>query len=383
MRCKRLFVLVPVLLFGACFASPADARPSAANTTFVWDYIRQPCTSASVVDSGSSPARVVCSSIAGARLASVNVPAPWLPARAPQLSLVGIPTFFHLDWDPQSVGAEDSAPLTISYPAGAPTEKLINVRTQLRLRPVAYAADSSEDRLVTGNAAIVTSDSIYLIDAQNTGSLNYGYACTPGLEDRQNSLLEVGKDYGGYRDGCASILELLPKPASHIPSLERPLAGFTSERYPGWTNLDMPVFLAFTPFASIYGAGTDQGSPAFQISATTQFQLEARVVFDEQQYRHEETTIDCQWSYKDDYDFIDWSRWPRPIYCRRNTVVTWPVVCRPGGSPSCDPYYGDASNWWVPYVPALEATQVRRPDGTYAATYDFVSVQSQAVLTTP
>ena len=383
MRCKLLFVWVPVLLVGAYFASPADARPSAVNTTFVWNYIRQPCTSVSVEESGSSPARVICSSIAGARLASVNVPTPWLPARAPQLSLVGIPTFFHLDWDPQSVGARDSAPLTISYPAGAPTDKLINIRTQLRLRPVAYPANSSELRLVTGNASIVTSDPIYLVDAQDTGSDYYRYACSPGLGEKSNALFEVGKDYGGYEDGCASIQDLLPNPTSHKPTLAHPLAGLTTERYPGWTALDMPVFLTFTPYASIYGAGTDQGSPAFRISATTQFQLEARVVFDEQQYRHEETVIDCQWSYKDDYDFIDWSRWPTPIYCRRNTVVTWPVLCRPGGSPSCDPYYGDADAWWVPYVPALEATEVRRPDGTYAATFDFVSVQSQAVLTTP
>ena len=374
---------------GACLASsrrssprPPTPRPLAANTTFAWDYIRQPCTSAYVEDSSSSPARVICTSTAGARLgfgecshAMAACPcAPAQPCRRPDL--------LRLDWDPHTIGAHDEPRLSpVSYPAGAPTDKLINVRTQLRLRPVAYAGSSSEERLVTGNAAVVTGNSIYLMDAQDTASLNYGYACTAGLEDRQNALLEVGKDYGGYRDGCASIPSL-PKPASHIPTLEHPLAGFTTERYPGWTNIDMPVF-------SLHALCLDlrrrhrSGLSRFQISATTQFQLEARVVFDEQQYRHEEITIDCQWSYKDDYDFIDWSRWPRPIYCRRNTVVTWPVLCRPGGSPSCDPYYGAPDSWWVPYVPALEATEVRRPDGTYGATYEFVSVQAQAVLTTP
>jgi hypothetical protein len=383
MRSKPLLAAVPVLLLGAYLVAPADARPSAANTTFAWTYIHQPCTSAYVLDSGASPATVYCTSVAGGRLASVNVPAPRLTARSPQLSLVGIPTFFNLDWDPGSVGAADSLPLTISYPVGSPTDRLVNVRTQLRLRQVPYTGDSSEIRLLTGNLALLTDDSIFLLSATDTGGRMYGYACTPGLAERTNALLEVTGAQGGYEDGCASIMEGLPGPSRNKPELKSPLAGFSTARYPDWTALEMPVFFAFTPYASIYGAGTDRGSPAFQISATTQFQLEARVVFDEQQYRQETTTIDCHWSYKDDYDFIDWTRWPNPIYCRRNVVVTWPTFCTVGGSPSCERYYGNPDNWWVPYVPAFEATEIRTPEGAYGATYDFVSIQSQALLTTP
>jgi hypothetical protein len=60
--------------------------------------------------------------------------------------------------------------------------------------------------------------------------------------------------------------------------------------------------------------------------------------------------------------------------------VTWPPFCTPFDG-DCD--YGHPDDWWIPYVPALEVQAIRLPDGTYGSTYDFVSVQSQALLTAP
>lgn len=389
MKRKLVFVLVPVLLLGAVVFSTADAGPSAANITWPLSLITQPCVSISVQGSGSGPAQVVCTGVTG-RPATVNVPTPWLSDRSPELSLVSIPTFFNLEWDPQSAGAQDSAPLTLSYPIGNPTDRLINVRVQLRLRAVDARGSDSDSSLAMQNVTIESPDLLYLIDADDTGNEFYQYACVrqssvpldPSLVS--NPLLTIGPGLGGYEAGCTSIQSALDDIGVGFP-FEEFTAGVgdaSTFRYMDWLPLSMPRFISFTPFASIYGAGADRGSPAFQISATTRFAVEARVVWDQHRHKQEETTIDCDWSYREDYDFIDWSRWPNPIYCRREVVVTWPVFCEPFAG-SCGSYYGNPDDWWIPYVPALEVDAIRRPDGSYGITYDFVSVQSQSLLTAP
>jgi len=59
--------------------------------------------------------------------------------------------------------------------------------------------------------------------------------------------------------------------------------------------------------------------------------------------------------------------------------VEWPVYCEPM-SGNCP--YGNPDNWWRPIAEG-EVELLRRPDGTYAETYDFVSVQSQPLLVAP
>ena len=381
MKRKAILVLAPVLLLGAVVFSTADARPAAGNTTWPLSLITRPCASIGVQGPGGGPPRVVCMGVTG-RPATVNVPTPWLSDRAPEMSLVSIPTFFNLEWDPGSLDAQDSAPLTLSYPIGNPTDKLINVRVQLRLRAWDYPAQgTTETSFTMGNVALETPDSLYLVNATDTRNTYYQFACTPdavaGL-DPSNPLLSIGPGLGGYPAGCASIQEELGGVGSRSPVTYT--TGFRdTQRYPEWGDITIPQFLGFTPFASIYGAGMDRGSPAFQVIATTRFAVEARVVWDVHQERREDVEIDCQWSYRNNYDFIDWSRWPDPIYCRRNVTVSWPTFCeRFDGCP-----YGNPNDWWIPYVPALEVQAIRLPDGTYGTTYDFVSVQSQALLTAP
>ncbi len=395
MRLKLIFALTTVLFSGAVIFSTVDAQPAAGSTTWPLSLITQPCVSIGVDGPNGGPARVVCLGVTG-RTATVNVPTPWLSDRAPELSLVIIPTFFNLEWDPGSLGALDSAPLTISNPIGDPTDRLVNVRVQLRLRPSPFPVPASETQLTTDNVRIETPASVYLVDPDDDTREYYNLACNPSSEPgaEANALLTVEDRYGGYATGepndnpCQRIRGLLNEPSISFPS-----AGINGAnnvaRYPDWTAIGTPQFLSFTPYASIYGSGTDRGSPAFQMRTTTRFIVEARVVWDEHQHKREEVTTDCQWSYWDNYDFVDWSRWPGPIYCRWNVEVTWPVFCRPfakapkEGQPDLRCPYGHPDNWWISYAPALEAEAIRRPDGTYSTSYDFVSVQSQALLTAP
>jgi hypothetical protein len=147
----------------------------------------------------------------------------------------------------------------------------------------------------------------------------------------------------------------------------------------------MAQFLAFSPYASIYGPGMDHGSPAFQIEATTYAVLEARPIWDAHQVWAPTGDVEtrCSWDYWRDYDLIDWERWPNPIYCRNFPVYGWVTKCEPAEGDTC-PYgpLSDPDTWWSPVVP-FEARTLRRPDGTYGTTYDFASVQSQALLTAP
>jgi hypothetical protein len=366
MKVKFFLVLIPIFVLGMLFVSPATAQPSAANNTFVWDYIQRPCVSSVLLSDGNGPARIVCNSIAGGRQALISVPNPWITGRSPQLSLVNIPTFFRLDWDPQSTGVKDTAPLTISYPIGNPTDRLVNLRVQLRLLPGNQYSVSPSEGFSINNVAlkrVSPGPQIYKNDDSRPT-----YICDPNI----NTLLSVSDEHGGLN--CEDIHKLLDAAPITVPSMGTP------ERYEGWLELAPNDFVAFSPYASIRGAGADRGSPAFQISSTTSFTVEARVLWDEHREKLTRTVTDCDWSYWDDYDFIDWDRWPNPIYCKNDVVIEWPIVCRPSGSPSC--IYGHPDNWWQT-LGTFEASVIRHPDGTYGKTFDFVSVQSQALLKSP
>ena len=372
MKRRKLFLMVvPVLVLAASVFAPADARPPAVNTSLPESYIANPCPGRYISHGGSSPSQVFCLSPTNT-VASINVPAPWLSSRAPALSLVNIPTFFQLDWDAASLGFQDSPALTVSYPSGGATDRLVNVRFQLRLRPI--EASAPENGLATGNLAFAASSGVVLVNAADTGNAYYDYACTAGIPEINspaNPLLTVAIAQGGYRS-CDAIRGLLSS------SMGNPFRE-ALERYPNWTAPTMAQFLAFSPYASIYGPGMDHGSPAFQIEATTYAIVEARPVWDQHTERSEQTIVDCKWEYWREYDFIDWRRWPDPVYCRNVTVVTWGTYCEPARG-NCP--YGHPDDWWTP-VALVEAHVVRGPDGTYGTTYDFASVQSQALLTAP
>lgn len=174
-------------------------------------------------------------------------------------------------------------------------------------------------------------------------------------------------------------MKKLKKPST-INFLKTPIGYQNTQRYIDWRMLSPNPFVAFSPYASNHGSGTDLGDPAFRLTATTRFAVEARVVWDRHDHKVVYTTTDCQWSYSDNYDFIDWGNWPGPIFCRKEVTIDWQTVCSPfaGG---CD--YGKPDDWWQTVIPVFQAEAIRRPDGSYGTSYDFISVQSQSLLSLP
>lgn len=368
MKFKYLFGLLALLFLGLLIAAPADARPSSANITHAVELIANPCTSPDIRTSSSSPALVTCESTADGLHAFISVPVPYIVDRAPNLSLVSIPTFHRLIWDSDSLGYIDTRAQIYAYPGGDPTDRLINMRLELRMKPggSSPAADELPIENVVLNAARL---SIYSVGSNAIPD----YVC--GQE--WNTLLSVPAKQGGFvRAGdneCRGIQSLLEDYPPSAPELGDP------NRYVDWKPLVPSDVITFTPYASIRGTGTDRGSPAFQLSASTSFVVEARLVWDEHREKRTVEETVCDWSYWDDYDFIDWDRWPNPVFCRREVSVEWARFCRPF---SGDCPYGNPDDWWQPVAEGT-AVMLRRPDGTYAQTYDIVSVQSQPLLTPP
>ena len=370
MKVKLFLVLIPIIVLGVLVVKPADARPSlGASITRAVELIASPCHSPSSISFGSGPVLLACTSTANGLNPLISVPVPYLVDRAPNLSLVSIPTFFRLIWDESSLAFIDTPAITYAYPAGDPTDRLTHLRVQLRLRPDIPSPPG--EGVVIENVALTTED--LEIFRGDDSSNDKSSICDP----LNNSLLEIANEQGGFRkrnsNPCEDIRSLLMSISSRAPSIG------DTERYEGWRALIPSDVVTFSPYASIHGAGTDHGSPAFQLSATTSYTLEARVIWDEHRYKEEIITDDCDWSYWDDYDFIEWGNWPDPIYCKYEVRIDWPVFCEPL-SGNCT--YGHPEDWWRE-IASSETTLLRRPDGTYAETYDFVSVQSQPLLVAP
>jgi hypothetical protein len=383
---KRRFVLglVCLLVLAAVVFMPASARPSASDLSLPLAYINHPCVTLSVDDPGSRPARVLClppTGLLSGQPATISVPVPWVDSKAPELSLVAIPTFFNVTWAPDSFGYLDSPPVTISYPAGNPTDRLVDVRFQLRLRP--FQAPAATVGL--GNVALDSPEAslhLYSSTEEDGGDVARAdsRACQPGLGPRQNSLLTVEGDQGGWNLSsapCGAIRSLLEPTGPHRP----PDSSSPDPRYPDWSSSpglkDPSVYAAWSAFASISGGGSASGSPAYRVSATTYATVEARPIWSEHKEKHVTTEIRCSWDYWDDYDFIDWS--VIPPFCKRFTVTSWGTFCTPA-SGNCP--YGKPSDWWHP-VGMVQAHTLRWPEGRYGTTYDFVVAQSQPLLFAP
>lgn len=370
MKVKLFLVLIPSVVLGALVVSPVDARPSPASITRAVELIMDPCNSPAILSPASGPAMVTCESTANGLNPFINVPVPYIVDRAPNLSLVSIPTYFRLIWDSSSLSYIDTSPRIYEYPPGAPTDRLINLRVQLRLKPGDISPP--DNGVVIENVALTAVG--LNIFREDDSSVEKESMCNP----THNTLLTVSTNQGGFSTGksknpCMSIQSLLGSFPSSTPSMGDP------ERYIDWRELIPSDVITFSPYASIHGTGTDHGSPAFQISAATSLVVEARVIWDEHREKIPREVTVCDWSYWDVYDFIDWDRWPDPVYCKIEVFVEWPVYCEPF-SGNCP--YGNPDNWWRPIAEG-EVELLRRPDGTYAETYDFVSVQSQPLLVAP
>ena len=369
MKVKYMLPILPFLLLGVMVVNPVSAQPHSAGITRVLELISSPCSSAGIRTSSNSPALVTCSSAVNDSKAFISVPVPHLVDQAPNLSLVSIPTFHRLTWDLDSLGFIDTAPQTYAYPGGDPTDRLVNLRVELRLMP--GKASPEDDDIVIENVVL---RAIGLNIYRSDGDSIPDYVCAKN----SNPLLAIPSEQGGLINGkgdnkCQGIRDLLESYPLNVPSLG------DVERYENWIPL-LPIdAMTFSPYASIHGKGSASGSPAFQLAAITSFVMEARVYWDVHQVKKTVEDTVCDWSFWDDYDFIDWGKWPNPVFCRKNVRVKWDYFCKPSAD---DCPYGKPGGWWQPIM-AGEVDLLRRPDGSYTKTYDFVSVQSQPLLTSP
>jgi hypothetical protein len=368
MKAKILLLIVPLLLIAVLAVYPVSAGSLSANISGAVQLITNPCSSAGIQTSKSSPELVSCKSPVNDFKAFISVPVPYLVDQAPNLGLVSIPTFHRLTWDPNSLGYIDTAPITFAYPSGDPKDRLVNFRVELRLLP-GKASPEGNDIVIENVVLNAIGPIIYHLEDPEIPD----YVCSQG----SNTLLAVPSGQGGLvKEGdhtCEGIKNLLGSYPKNIPSLG------DDERYEGWQALEPPEFITFSPYASIKGKGTYEGSPAFQLAATTAFILEARVNWDVHQVKNIVNETVCSWSFWDDYDFIDEDNWPDPVFCRNEVRVEWETYCKPNAG-GCS--YGNPEGWWQPILEG-SVDLLRRADGSYGPTYDFLSVQSQPLLTSP
>lgn len=415
---KKLFILSCTIIIVFVGFSVADARKAQQLTDYdkslALEYINKPCMTILVEQPNNTPTEVRCDTPA-LTTAAINIPVPWMAEQAPdELSLISLPTFVAMTWDPDSFSFADSEPKRICYPAGNPTECLIDVQFQLRVTPV---DSSSEEGVTLRNVTFKSKEpqlAIFPYDGgigesdSKTTTYNLKNICMVGTGGGYNQVLAVLKDWGGYNEGriqfdedglalisvndaCSNIYDELDM--DKVPIIDLPnkggnplLENTLGERYKNWGALAMPAnqtIVVFSEIASAGGGGSVNGAPAYQVMATTEVQLEARVIWKDHEHRFTTNYERCSWDFWDDYDVIRWENWPDPIFCKYFTRYWW-------GSINCntldekkDCYgTGTSDTWWKPRGKAI-STILMNADGEYGIAYDVVVIQAQPLLQAP
>jgi hypothetical protein len=370
---KRLCVLIVFLCSVVSVVNTAEARLPEIWTSGPEELINSnPCIGIVTVDYDDAPDQLFCVGSAKLEglLAAINIPVPMIADKEPELSLVGIPTYFSLTWDAPSFGYTDSDSTIYEWVENNnERNRLVGVRVQLRIIP--YRVNE-----VLGNVEIFSQNSQIFVKAEG-GMEETRFSdevCNPGWKLGLNSLLMIPEQWGGWagdegiiydtviidRAVCMDIKkELEGGSFINVPSFSidehgdevinpLPIAG----RYPYWKSSSLVgyprVFGAISESASISGEGIANGSPAYQIDARTYVQVEARVIWDKHEiYRRYKTgRLRCEWEYYyTGYDVVDMSRWPDPIYCRYVYGWDWFTECEGLG---CDANgsLGNPDTWW-------------------------------------
>ncbi len=414
MEVLKRFSIICVFLIVLCLVfSKADAKNQWDTYIVPVRLIQNPCSFHFEIRTHSAPDGVGCvgpselNGIADGNVAFINVPVPKIVKKEPELSLVGIPSFFMVTWDPDSFAYADSA--TVPYyewTENGIRNRLVNVRVQMRAKPAVI--QSTEYELNMGSVGIEIGDQYGLrIDSENAlagssiGS-KFEDACIAGFGLSQNSLFLIPKAWGGWQildtidgypmlDICSDFKKklLLSDFTAYIPH---------NDRYLDWSiknvMVNPSIIGVVSESASVDGIGFENGSPAFRIRIVTHASVEARVIWD----RHEKLeeiknkVWDCSWDYYDDYEEIEWERWPEPIFCKYIYKIKkdWMTLCKPSMR-TCGENYGlkDSDFWWMPITVGqyiVQADTVLVPfdnDFRYSDQYDFVVIQAQPLLVVP
>jgi len=376
---KKILILVGFVLVVLALSatSPKSATAQPGGPLIPQLLIDNPCGSvAFYYYPGNSPPQVHCQGWPGlisGETATINVPVPRIIDKLPDLSIVGLPTYFNVYWDQYSFGYKDLPWPTqaFAYPEWDPHDSLYNVRIEVRLVP--RAAETPPDGIAMGNLAISnpSPDQYEIYEAREIESIDY--MCDPD----KNSLINLGLSRGGWFS-CGYMRLSLDRPTPWV------LYGELEERYRNWGSSPWftgESFGLWTPYASISGTGSVDGNPAYQMVFHTFWDLEARAVWDKHEVKHEWTEVECSWDYWNDYDFIDWERFPDPVFCKNIPRWEWRVLCIPENG-DCPYGPGPADTWWR-NLASIESTMFLNPEGDYDFSYQFQVIQSQPLLSPP
>ena len=415
---KRLFFLLIFLCTAVIIVSNAEARHEKMATSSTKDLDNlDPCIAILTLDHNNAPDQLICvgSGKLGGVLASINIPVPMIADKQPELSLVGIPTYFSMTWDAASFGYIDSDSTTYEWVGDdGLRNRLTGVRIQMRIVP--YRVNEE-----LGNVTVSSRNSNLFVkaDHSNQESTFTDEVCNPGMGWSSNSLLMIPEEWGGWAgksiDGksqpiiddsvCEDLKDNLvadsfmnlPGYLTYSDSSEIIHPDTIAGRYQNWKANSLVgyprIFGAISESASISGAGMVNGSPAYQIDVKTYVRVETRAIWDRHEvYERIVEGIICDWDYLySGYDTIDLDQWPDPIYCRKVYGWDWATQCT---GDACYSSYslGDPEGWWKDYrnqdggLRDFTGNTVYFTDGygyRYSNAIDMVVIQAQPLLIMP
>jgi hypothetical protein len=343
----------------------AYAQGTPDGTDVDW-LIANPCRSWDLLETGYSQPRVVCDGVFAGDQASIQVPAPYLHFRLPELALVDVPFVLQFGWTPGSFGWADSPGRTVRWT----DNRIEGYRIQLALSPSPRAITSQPGTTMDGNLALSTIDSRLML----SDGAGYARFCAA------SSLGNLPRGLGGLGLCPAAMVEpQLPKDLLSGPS------GAERDRY-SWDAVDAfqgGWFGGFSQWASVTGSGLSGGHPAYRVQVGTGWALYARVQWDAHWRRLQHQVQYCGWEYYGQPGWYwDWSQWP-PV-CIDATESHWEKFC-PGDHPEagCPTIrYGAHYGRWR-YLGEFESGTIYIPGQGYLPNLDLVVLQSQALLTVP
>lgn len=379
-KAKRMAFSISLLAIVLAFAGILEGRAdqSAGKFLIPTSLINIPC-SAMRLSEGDAPTTFSCTGLTemlSGNYASITVPTPRIFEKVPDLTIVAIPTYVSIGWDENSFSFNDATRSVFNFSGGGSEQRLINLRYELRIRPMnAFAVQGG---YASGNLAIDSPNLNYLkmSGIQGTGPYESEYFTL--CFDPIKSLVTINPNQGGFGDcaGITSQLKSVPGlPASIGDRYQEPDKYFSDDAIALWSQ-----------YASTIGSVNIEGAPAFELNFTTYWNVEARVYWEkhEMKYVENEEIIDCRWEYWNDPDaYIDWTRWPGPIYCKKEIVekVRWDVYCEPELQ-NCSYATTHPDDWWRSTA-FVVSPKVLNPEGTYSDNYSLVVIQAQPLLFLP
>ena len=362
--CLLVVVFVVSVLPGAGTGGVLAAPPPQYSDA-AW-LIDNPCQSWHLVDTGAAQPQVICDGVFDGDRASINVPAPAVNARLPDLGIIDLPIVIQLGWTPGTFDYADGPRRTIEWSRN----RIEGYRVELGLSPHAGTPAVLASSARIGNLAASSIDERLRLFGRD----QYPVLCA------SSSLDDLPANLGGVELCPATSVDAqLPGGLVTGPSGEMQLRYNWSGGSPfrgGW-------FAGWSEWASVDGSGSVNGSPAYRVEFTTGWALFARVQWDYHWRELIQTEQHCGWEYYGEPGWYwDWDQWPPT--CIDVTTTYWQKYCPPNNpEPGCPVItYGVSSDWWK-YIDSLEAHTIHVRDEGFDRYLDLVVLQSQPLLTGP